>query len=110
MITYIHRAFILTSLLLAFAVSAATARNFRLTVIISDTHFGVGKKSDGMWHPYEDARWATEFKLFLDEVNRMGKGETDLVLNGDTFELWQSLENDCTNQEENLGCTEDEAL
>lgn len=110
MITSTHRVLILIPFLFAIGVSDATARNLRLTVVISDTHFGVGKKSDGTWHPYEDARWATEFKLFLDEVNRMGKGETDLVLNGDTFELWQSLENDCTYQDENLGCTEEEAL
>ncbi len=110
MITSTHRALILIPFLLAFGVSEATARNLRLTVVISDTHFGVGKMPSGQWHPFEDARWAPEFKLFLEELNRIGKGETDLVFNGDTFELWQSLENDCTYPDENLGCTEQEAL
>ena len=40
----------------------------------------------------DDFRWGDEFKLFLDEVHHMGGGATDLVLNGDTFELWQSLQ------------------
>lgn len=110
MITSTHRVLILIPFLLAFGVSEATARNLRLTVVISDTHFGVGKMPSGQWHPFEDARWAPEFKLFLEELNRIGKGETDLVFNGDTFELWQSLENDCRYADENLGCTEQEAL
>lgn len=110
MITSTHRVLILIPFLLAFGVSEATARNLRLTVVISDTHFGVGKMPNGEWHPFEDARWAPEFKLFLEELNRIGKGETDLVFNGDTFELWQSLENDCRYADENLGCTEQEAL
>jgi hypothetical protein len=85
------------------------AQNARLTVFISDTHFGVGKQ-DGQWHPYEDARWASEFALFLDAISEQGRGATDLVLNGDTFELWQSLGNDCVYPDEDLGCTEAEAL
>jgi len=97
-------------ILFAIFASAATAQNTRLTVFISDTHFGVGKTQDGNWHPYEDARWAPEFKLFLEELNRQGNGHTDLILNGDTFELWQSLDNDCTYPDENLSCTEVEAL
>jgi len=109
MITATHR-LILIPFLLAICTSAATAQNTRLTAIISDTHFGVGKTPDGNWHPYEDARWATEFRLFLEELNREGQGNTDLVFNGDTFELWQSLENDCTYRNENLSCTEQEAL
>jgi hypothetical protein len=110
MITFARRLFILIPFLLTIGLSGATAQNPRLTVVISDTHFGVGKTPGGMWHPYEDARWATEFGLFLKELNRLGKGKTDLIFNGDTFELWQSLENDCTHQDENLGCTEKEAL
>jgi hypothetical protein len=101
---------VLIPILFVFCVSVATAQNTRLTAIISDTHFGVGKTPDGRWHPYEDARWATEFGLFLEELNRQGNGNTDLIFNGDTFELWQSLENDCTYPDENLSCTEQEAL
>lgn len=101
---------IFITFLLAICAPGATAQSSRWTVFISDTHFGVGKTADGNWHPYEDARWASEFKLFLEELNREGEGHTDLVLNGDTFELWQSLENDCTYPNENLSCTEPEAL
>lgn len=109
MITPTHR---LISILfvLTVAASGAIAQNSRLTAVISDTHFGVGKTPDGKWHAYEDARWASEFKLFLEELNSEGNGETDLVFNGDTFELWQSLEKDCVHADENLGCTEAEAL
>jgi Calcineurin-like phosphoesterase len=82
----------------------------KMTVFISDLHFGVGKDSAGKWHNYEDARWAPEFELFLSEVNRLGSGNTDLMLNGDTFELWQSVQKDCVYANPNLGCTEDEAL
>ena len=101
---------VLIPLVVFLCLTAATAQNPRLTAIISDTHFGVGKTPDGKWHPYEDARWATEFKSFLEELNRQGNGSTDLIFNGDTFELWQSLENDCTYPDENLSCTEQEAL
>ena len=31
-------------------------------------------------------------------------------MNGDTFELWQSLTHDCQYEDKNLGCTESEAL
>jgi hypothetical protein len=97
-------------ILLTIAASGATAQNPRVTVFISDTHFGVGKTPDGKWHPYEDARWAPEFKLFIEELNREGNGQIDLILNGDTFELWQSLQNDCIYPDENLSCTEGQAL
>jgi hypothetical protein len=89
---------------------AATSGNDRLRIFISDTHFGPGKVN-GQWHPYEDFRWATEFGLFLAEMKRQGKGNTDLIFNGDTLELWQSLENDCVVKgKPNLGCTESGAL
>src|SRR5580698_8867959 len=83
----------------------------RLRIFISDTHFGPGKVV-GHWHNYEDARWAPEFAAFLDEMNTLGRGKADLILNGDTFELWQSLDpNDCTGAaNKNLGCTQEGAL
>jgi UDP-2,3-diacylglucosamine pyrophosphatase LpxH len=82
----------------------------RLTVVLSDTHFGVGHRADGQWHPFEDFRWLDDFKKFLDEVDTRGKGATDLVLNGDTFELWQSAETDCgEDRDEDEGCREREA-
>lgn len=82
----------------------------RLTVFISDLHISVGRDAHGTWHPYEDFRWEREFVLFLDRVNREGEGRTDLILNGDTFELWQSLPQDCVYPDRNLGCTEADAL
>jgi hypothetical protein len=45
--------------------------------------------------------------LFLAALKR--EGPTDLILNGDTFELWQSIRNDCRYSQEDLGCTEMEA-
>jgi hypothetical protein len=100
-------------LLIGFVLAAATsavAQNNRLTAFISDMHLGVGKTADGRWHPYEDARWAQDFALFLEELNRQGQGNTDLILNGDTFELWQSLQNDCVYSSKDFGCTEPDAL
>jgi hypothetical protein len=89
--------------------SAATEK--RLTVFISDLHFGVGRDATTKsWHKEEDFRWQKEFAFFLKEVDRQGKGATDLILNGDTFELWQSLHQDCKYNNKDLGCTEDEAL
>jgi Calcineurin-like phosphoesterase len=84
----------------------------RMTVILSDTHFGVGRTAQGgPWHAFEDFRWAEDFQAFLKAVDERGRGATDLVLNGDTYELWQSLESDCGNdRDEDYGCTEAEAL
>jgi hypothetical protein len=84
----------------------------RLTVFISDLHLGVGRspQNPDRWHPMEDFRWLNGFVLFLKEIDRLGGGKADLVLNGDTFELWQSLKGDCKYDNPNLGCTEQEAL
>jgi UDP-2,3-diacylglucosamine pyrophosphatase LpxH len=91
------------------ATSLPPAPTPRPSVFISDLHFGVGRdKSTGQWHPMEDFRWKEEFELFLSEINRRGGGNTDLILNGDTFELWQSLNTDCAYKDPDLGCTEEE--
>ena len=84
----------------------------RLTAFISDLHLGVGRdpQNPAKWHAMEDFRWDDEFGRFLKEVDRLGGGKTDLVLNGDTFELWQSLKDDCRYANRDLGCTEPEAL
>jgi len=96
---------------LTFLNAATKPGSDRFRLFISDTHFGPGKV-DGHWHNYEDARWAPEFAAFLEEMDRMGQGKADLIMNGDTFELWQSLDpNDCTVAvNKNLGCSEDGAL
>ncbi len=98
------------------AVASAMADSARLQVFISDLHFGVGKDpATGKWSNLEDARWAPEFSSFLQHIDAIGEGATDLVLNGDTFELWQSTEQDCiypnrASQDANLGCTEKDSL
>jgi len=89
---------------------SASYSQSRFLVFISDLHMGVGKDQSGKWHQYEDFRWKHEFDLFLREINRLGKGETDLILGGDTFELWQSVDDDCHYGSKNLGCTESDAL
>ena len=98
----------------------------RLTIFISDLHIGPGKddKVPGKWMNIEDFRWEEEFSEFLDFVNKEGKGNADLIILGDMFELWQSADMYCTGQgkamrcvvkdcehgDKNLGCTEKEAL
>ncbi|MEO8502358.1 MAG: hypothetical protein ABI609_00525 [Acidobacteriota bacterium] len=82
-----------------------------MTVLMSDTHFGVGKNAAGNWLATEDFRWSTELAAFLNAINVRGGGHTDLVLNGDTFELWQSLGGDCSaGRRADESCTEEEAL
>jgi len=83
----------------------------RLTVIVSDFHFGLGRDPvSGEWHALEDFRWGDALRSFLRAVDEAGKGATDLVLNGDTFELWQSLVPDCRTANVRAGCTGEEAL
>ena len=81
----------------------------RTTVVLSDLHMGPGRTAAGEWHPYEDFRWPSELAAFLAAVNTEGRGATDLVLNGDTFELLQSATADCQGTAA-AGCTEAEAL
>src|ERR1051326_4683010 len=109
------------------------------TVIISDLHLGVGHLPDHSercdpklvkaaceppdrrrnsvssaagetWNKFEDFRWESEFARFLDVVDKEGDHQNTLVLDGDTFELWQSSECDCRYEDKNWGCTEAEAL
>ena len=83
----------------------------RLTVVVSDLHMGIGKSpASGQWHPTEDFRWADAFGAFLRATDQAGKGSTDLVLNGDTFELWQPIGAGCLDRGPRAGCAEAEAL
>jgi UDP-2,3-diacylglucosamine pyrophosphatase LpxH len=82
----------------------------RLRVFISDLHLGVGRQPNGAWRNMEDFRWLDEFRLFLDEIDRSGNSNTDLIVVGDAFELWQSTLVDCVFPEKDFGCTEAEAL
>ncbi len=82
----------------------------RFVVIASDLHLGAGKSPSGEWLPTEDFRWQGDLAAFLKAIDEAGKGATDLVLNGDTFELWQSTSDDCRAGDAKLGCTEMEAV
>ena len=73
----------------------------RPIVVIGDLHMGPGG-------PYEDFRWRDEFIRFLDALNAEAGG-TDLVINGDLFELLQSTTVPCEHDDPARGCTADEA-
>ncbi len=82
----------------------------RRVVVLSDLHMGVGRDASGAWQPFEDFRWAAELELFLDALGAEGQVGTDLILNGDTFELLQADAPGCSYEDATLGCTEPEAL
>ena len=79
----------------------------RLIVVIADLHMGTGRDAAGAWQVTEDFRWTDELGGFLQALDAEGGGATDLILNGDTFELAAP---DCVHQDPALGCTESEAL
>ena len=72
----------------------------RLIAVLADLHMGSGQAG-------EDFHWADELEGFLAALDAEGAGATDLVLNGDTFELAAA---DCVRDDPALGCTEPEAL
>lgn len=89
----------------------------RTVIVISDLHFGMGGRATegggATWDPYEDFRWSREWAEFLSRIDAEGQQAgtaTDLILNGDAFELWQSRSNDCRDHGNDLGCSGDEAL
>lgn len=93
---------------------AASPTQERTMIFVSDLHLGVGRDPEypKRWHNLEDFRWHKEFEDFLRKIDEDGKSKVDLVLVGDTLELWQSLnEKDCDHDkiDENLGCNEEEA-
>ena len=81
----------------------------RRVVVLSDLHLGGGRDASGAWHPFEDFRWPAELELFLRTLEA-GEAGTDLILNGDTFELLQVETPGCSYGDATLGCTEPEAL
>lgn len=81
----------------------------RQVVFVSDLHMGLGERAPGQYDPYEDFRWSAELAQFLTAIAAQGGGATDLVLNGDSFELWQSRRGDCEDPDPDLGCSEAEA-
>ena len=82
----------------------------RTVAVIADLHMGLGRDAAGEWRVEEDFRWGGEFALFLDALDAQGGGATDLVLNGDTFELDRFAGERCAADDPALGCTEPEAL
>ena len=81
----------------------------RRVVVLGDMHLGEGRGADGAWSPYEDFRWADDLRGFLAVLSDDGL-PTDLVLNGDTFDLLQSGDGACAYDDPTLGCSETEAL
>ncbi len=97
--------------LLAGAMLAAQASSPARTIIVSgDLHMGPGRDAGGSWHAVEDFRWRDEFIRFLDALNTEGLGNSDLVINGDLFELLQSPAIPCAYSDPWLGCTTAQAL
>ena len=82
----------------------------RLVAVIADLHMGLGRDETGAWRAEEDFRWGAEFAHFLEALDAEGGGATDLVLNGDTFELDRLPDSTCGAGDPALGCTESEAL
>lgn len=78
----------------------------RTMVFISDTHMGVGKKSDGTWYATEDFRWGAALDGFLDHLESTYPGPVDLLILGDVLELWQPFPGmQCTTPAEETSCT-----
>ncbi len=82
----------------------------RLVAVVADLHMGPGRDAAGDWRVEEDFRWGDELALFLEALDTEGGGATDLVLNGDTFELDRLPNSSCGAGDSALGCTEAEAL
>ena len=103
-------------LVVAIAMSASPAyaqgagEGPRRVVVMGDLRLGEGRGPDGAWSAYEDFRWSDDLQAFLAALAEEGGAATDLVLNGDTFELLQAGDGACAYDDPALGCTEAEAL
>jgi UDP-2,3-diacylglucosamine pyrophosphatase LpxH len=101
----------LSAFLAAVFFTAQASAPSRPIVVIGDLHMGPGRDAKGNWHAVEDFRWRDEFVRFLEAINTQGGGNTDLVINGDLFELLQSPEAaQCSHHDPAFGCTVFEAL
>ena len=94
----------------ASAQAAVASGASRLVAVVADLHLGSGRDAAGEWRPDEDFRWAGEFAGLLAALDAEGAGATDLVLNGDTFDLTRPANAGCVHDDPALGCTEPEAL
>lgn len=91
------------------ATSAPAPSGERLTVFISDLHFGPPDPADtSRYSSLDDFRWPAALHAFLGEISREGNGDTDLVILGDLFELWQHPATPCPDRGADFGCTEKE--
>jgi UDP-2,3-diacylglucosamine pyrophosphatase LpxH len=83
----------------------------RLVVAISDLHFGLGHKANGDWEETEDFRWGSALEAFLDRLKSCGNGPVDLVIAGDSMELWQPPASiKCQGPNADFGCSESEYI
>ena len=92
------------------AATAVGSPSARLTVFISDLHFGPPASPGAGPGEIDDFRWPKALRGFLDEVSRLGAGHTDLVILGDLFEWWQHPASPCRSAAPDFGCTEEEML
>jgi len=79
----------------------------RMSVFISDLHLGVGHQQKG-GDVLEDFHWSRALKRFLDRIDEIGRGRTDLVILGDMLELWQHPTEACAGSGPDWGCDLDE--
>jgi UDP-2,3-diacylglucosamine pyrophosphatase LpxH len=91
----------------AFAAVPPRAQTPRLTVAISDLHFGPGRDGPD-WSPLEDFRWPRALEGFLDEISRRGQNRVDLIIAGDLLELWQHPPVRCNSFGAGHSCSLDE--
>jgi hypothetical protein len=85
-----------------------TDEKTRLTVFISDLHLGPGKEDTGEeWLRIEDFRWEKEFDEFATFIAKESDNNTDLIIIGDMFELWQSSNMVCDGKGNRSGGGED---
>lgn len=106
-----HPASILLSLCILAATPAVHSQE-RPTVLVSDTHMGLGIRPDGTWQPQEDFRWPNALQGFLDEMaSRYPDDNVDVVVLGDFLELWQRPDHlPCTTPDDDLSCTRAEMV
>lgn len=89
-----------------------TIRDDSVQIYISDSHIGtggrcVGQGCRGGWHNMEDFRWHDDFRQFINYLEKEISKPIDLVMVGDSFELWQDMAGiPCKDdgQRSNFGC------
>ena len=80
----------------------------RTTVMISDTHMGLGRDSEKKWEPTEDFRWPGALQGFLAYASKTYGDSIDLLVLGDFLELWQPPPDiECGSPSADLGCSPD---